>query len=172
MSAAASGAIRPAYDQWPAYNVAIRSVLERLSDEQLLFSPSPNRWPVWAIAGHLACQRVFWLCDFAGEPGAELTPFQDAAINCPGDDDLENVLTAQQLADALDSTFRIVSHCLDTWTLESLREQVRRSWGAETRVHTRGWVIQRVFAHDLSHAAELNEVLGATGGPQIDLWNA
>ena len=38
-------------------------------------------------------------------------------------------------------------------------------WG-----HMRGWVIQRVFAHDVYHCAELNEALGIAGLPQIDLW--
>ena len=48
---------------------------------------------MWATVGHLACQRVFWLCDFAGDPGAETTPFTNAVYHCPGDDDLDHVLT-------------------------------------------------------------------------------
>ncbi len=43
-----------------------------------------------------------------------------------------------------------------------------RSWPG---AHRRGAVIQRVFAHDVSHITELNEALGAAGLPQIDLWN-
>jgi hypothetical protein len=31
--------------------------------------------------------------------------------------------------------------------------------------------IQRVFAHDISHIAELNEALGIAGLPQVDLWD-
>ena len=42
--------------------------------------------------------------------------------------------------------------------------------GGPDRVHTRGWVLQRVFSHDVYHCAELNEALGALGLPQIDLW--
>jgi hypothetical protein len=38
-------------------------------------------------------------------------------------------------------------------------------------IHTRGAVIQRVFSHDVNHAAELNETLGVAGLRQIDLWN-
>ena len=37
-------------------------------------------------------------------------------------------------------------------------------------MHTRGWVIQRVFSHDVYHTAELNEALGIAGLAQIDLW--
>ena len=85
-------AIRPAYSKWPWYNRQIREVVGALTDEQLALRPSPERWPMWATVGHAACQRVFWLCDFAGEPGAETTRFTDAANNCPGDDDLDHVL--------------------------------------------------------------------------------
>jgi hypothetical protein len=38
-------------------------------------------------------------------------------------------------------------------------------------VHTRGSVLQRVFAHDVYHVAEVNETLGRAGLLQIDLWD-
>ena len=77
---------------------------------------------------------------------------------------------AAALVEALDATFRIVEHCLDRWTLDMLDEEIRRRWDAEERVHLRGWVIQRVFAHDVYHCAELNETFGIAGLPQIELW--
>ena len=161
--------IRPAYSVWPQYHRRLRDVVAAMTDEQLAIHPSPERWPLWATVGHLACQRVFWLCDFAGEPGAETTPFTNAAYDCPGDDDLEHVLSADQLVGTLDSSLRIVESCLDRWTVGMLDEELRREWD-DSWVHTRGWVIQRVFAHDISHCAELNETLGRAGLPQIDLW--
>ena len=54
--------------------------------------------------------------------------------------------------------------------MSAFDEEVRRTGGAETRVHTRGWVLQRVLAHHISHTAEANETLGTAGRPQIDLW--
>src|SRR5215218_1344905 len=110
--------IRPAFSNWPAYNRALRDVVAGLTAEQLAMQPSPERWPLWATIGHAACQRVFWLCDFAGQPGADTTRFTNAAHECPGDDDLEHVLTASDLVEALDSTFRIIEACLDGWALE------------------------------------------------------
>lgn len=111
-------AIRAAYSKWPDYNRQLREVVGALTEEQLAIQPSPERWPLWATVGHAACQRVFWLCDFAGEPGE------------PGAD------------------------------------------GTGTpRGRTRGAVIRRVFAHDIYHAAELNETLGINGLPQIDFWD-
>jgi hypothetical protein len=165
-----SQTIRPAYSSWPDYNRNFREVVVALTAEQLALQPTPDRWPLWATVGHAACQRVFWLCDVAGEPGADTTPFTDAGNNCPGDDDLEHVLSAEQLVAALDSTFRIVERCLDRWTLESLTEVIRHPEWDETWVHTRGAIIQRVFAHDVSHITELNETLGREGLRQIYLW--
>jgi hypothetical protein len=163
--------IRPAYSAWPKVNRRFRDVVATMTDEQLALRPSPERWPLWATIGHAACQRVFWLCDFAGEPGAETTPFTSAANNCPGDDDLEHVLSANALALALDSTFVIVERCLERWTLEMLGEEIRHLEWDGSWVHSRGAVIQRVFSHDISHIAELNETLGVHGLSQVELWD-
>ncbi len=163
--------IRPAYSKWPYYNAQLRDTVAALTDEQLAITPTPERWPMWATIGHLACQRVFWLCDAVGEPGAETTPFTNAGNDCPGDDDLEHVLGPQQLAGALDSTFRIVEARLDSWTLDMLGEEVRHPEWDPDWVYTRGSILQRVFAHDVYHSAELNEMLGRAGIAQMDLWD-
>jgi hypothetical protein len=162
--------IRPAYSEWPTFNRRLRDVVAAMTAEQLAIQPAPGRWPLWATVGHLACQRVFWLCDYAGEPGAETTRFTNAGWDCPGDDDVEHVLSPADLVEALDATFRIVEGCLDRWTFDMLEVEIRREAFGPDRVHTRGWVIQRAFAHDVHHCAELNETLGAAGLPQIDLW--
>jgi hypothetical protein len=162
--------IRPAYSEWPTFNGRLRDVVAAMTAEQLAIQPAPDRWPLWATVGHLACQRVFWLCDYAGEPGAETTRFTNAGWDCPGDDDLEHVLSPAELVEALDATFRIVEGCLDRWTYDMLEVEIRREEFGPDRVHTRGWVIQRAFAHDVHHCAELNEALGAVGLPQIDLF--
>ena len=127
--------IRPAYSVWPKYNRCLREVVGAMTEEQLATRPSPDRWPLWATVGHTACQRVFWLCDFAGEPGAETTPFTNAAYGCPGDDDLDHRLDAEALVEALDSSFRIVESCLDRWTFDMLDEVMRRRWDTEEWVH-------------------------------------
>ena len=156
---------------WPQYQQRLRDVVAGLTDRDLAIQPSPDRWPLWATVGHTACQRVFWLCDFAGEPGAETTRFTDAGHDCPGDDDLEHVLSATELVEALDSTFRIVEGCLDRWSLEMLDEELRRpEWGPDW-IHTRGSVLQRVFSHDVWHIAQVSEALRAVGLPQVDLWD-
>jgi uncharacterized damage-inducible protein DinB len=163
--------IRPAYQMWPQYQQRLRDAVASLTEEQLAIQPSPERWPLWATIGHLACQRVFWLCVFGGESGVETTPFPNSAFHCPGDDDLDDVWSADRLAGALDATFRIVESCLDAWTLEILDEEIRRPEWDASWVHTRGSVLQRVFSHDIWHTAEVNEAPGTAGLPQIDLWD-
>jgi hypothetical protein len=163
--------IRPAYSKWPDHDRRLRDLVAGLTDAQLAIQPARGRWPLWATIGHAACQRVFWLCDFAGEPGAETTRFTNAGHDCPGDDDLVHVLDAAALVEALETTFRIVEGCLDRWTLGMLDEVLRRPEWDDSWVHTRGAVIQRVFSHDIYHIAELNEALGIAGLPQVDLWD-
>ena len=162
--------VRPAFSAWPRVNARLREVIAGLSEEQLAVRPEPDRWPLWSSLGHLACRRVFWLCDFAGAPGAETTRFTNAAYDCPGDDDLEHVLSGADLVEAVDSTFRIVETCLDTWTLEMLTEEVDHPDWPGDWAHPRGFAIERVFSHDIWHLAELNESLGRAGIAQVDLW--
>jgi uncharacterized damage-inducible protein DinB len=162
--------IRAAFSKWPDYNRRLRDVVAATTEEHLAIQPAADRWPLWATLGHMLCQRVFWLCDFAGESGAATTRFTNAGYDCPGDDDLEHVLSPSDLLEALDSTFRIVERCLDTWTVASLDEVLRRPEWDESWVHTRGAVIQRVFSHDVYHVADVNGTLGAAGLPQVELW--
>jgi hypothetical protein len=162
--------IRPAFGTWALYNERLRDTVAAMTEEQLALQPSPERWPAWATIGHTLCQRVFWLCDLAGEPGADTTRFTNAAFDCPGDDDLEHVLGSADLVEAIDATYRIVDGCLERWTIGALDEVITHPEWGEDRTHTRGWVIQRVFSHDVYHCAELNETLSAAGLPQIDLW--
>jgi hypothetical protein len=141
-----------------------------LTEDELALRPSPDRWPLWASIGHLACQRVFGLCDVAGAPGAAASPFPNAGFDCPGDDDLEHVWTAEQLVDALDRTFTIVDWCLDNWTIEALEEVVVHEDDPD-RTRPRGVTLQRSYAHDIWHVAELNEALGVLGLEQIAFWD-
>ena len=163
---------RAAYGAWPPLTASMTEAVAGRSDDDLATPVAPDRWPLWAVIGHLACQRVFWLCDFAGEPGADATPFTNAAWSCPGDEDLDNVLNAEQLVRALTSTFAIVDRVLDTWSLESLGQEIDRSDLEPGWVHTRGFVIERVHSHDLWHAAEANEILTRLGRAPIEPWGS
>ena len=163
--------VRTAFDMWPQYNRRLREIIGAMSAEQLAIRPSPDRWPIWATVGHTAGGRAYWICDVLGEPGAETTPF------APGwehgwEDDLDHPRGAGELVDALDSTFRLVEHCLEGWTFDMLADPITRDYFGNLQVHTRGSILQRLFTHDAYHCGELSQTLGIHGLPQIDLWRA
>jgi hypothetical protein len=54
-------------------------------------------------------------------PALRPRAFTNAAFDCPGDDDLEHVLSSPDLVEAIDDTFRIVDGCLDRWTIDHAR---------------------------------------------------
>lgn len=162
--------IRPFYDMWPQYNRRLRDVIGAMTAEQLVIRPSPERWPIWATVGHTAGVRVYWLCDVIGEPGAETTLFPGSANGVGWEDDLDHPRTAEELVEALDSTWRLIEGCLDRWTPDMLADQINRDFNANHQQHTRGSILQRLFSHDAYHCGELSQTLGIAGLPQIDLW--
>jgi len=154
---------------WPQYNRRLREVIGAMSAGQLAIRPSADRWPIWATVGHTAGARVYWLCDVIGEPGAETTPFLDAATT-GWEDDLDHPRSADELVEALDSTWRLIEGCLDRWTPDMLADEFHRDFGGKPQVHSRGSILQRLSYHDSYHCGELSQTLGIHGLPQIDLW--
>ncbi|HET9520516.1 MAG TPA: DinB family protein [Candidatus Limnocylindrales bacterium] len=161
--------IRPFYDRWPQYNRRLTEIVAAMTDQQLAIRPAPDGWPIWAIVGHTAAARVYWLCGVVGEPGAETTPFADP--NGEGwEDDLGHPRSAAELVGALETTWAIVDRCLDRWTPESLQDTVERVYGDQRQVHSRASIVQRLLTHEAYHCGELSLTLGIHDLPQIDLW--
>jgi uncharacterized damage-inducible protein DinB len=160
------------FEGWQTYNERIVEVVRDLSPEQLSVHPGPERWPIWATVGHTAGARVYWLCAMLGEPGAETTPFtiSDLERGFGWEDDLDTPRTAAELTEALESSWRIISGCLERWTPDTLFERFERQADKETQVHTRQSVLIRLLSHDAYHSGELSQTLGIHGLPQIDLW--
>ena len=154
---------------WPQYNRRLRDVVTAMSEEQLAVRPSEDRWPIWATVAHTAAGRVYWLCHVIGEPGAETTPL-DPSWEEGWEDDLDHPRSADELVEALDTTFAIVEGCLDRWTPDMLADKIEREYGGTTQVHTRSSILQRLLTHDAYHCGELSQTLGIHGLPQIDLW--
>jgi uncharacterized damage-inducible protein DinB len=164
--------IRPFYDKWPQYNHRLREVIGDMSAEQLAIRPAEDLWPIWATVGHTAGARPYWLCYVLGEPGAETTPFADAGNDVGWEDDLDRPRSADELVEALDSTWLIVEGCLDRWRPDMLAIEFDRVYAGNHQRHTRGSILQRLFSHDAYHCGELSQTLGIHGLPQIDLWRA
>ena len=161
--------IRAPYSMWPQYNRRLRDVIAEMSDDQLAIRPAPDLLPIWATVGHTASMRAYWLCDVAGEPGADRTPVWNGET-VDWADDLDRPRSADELVEALDTTFRIVEDCLDRWTPDMLQDNVTREYGGASQVHTRGSILQRILTHEAYHCGELSQTLGIHRLPQIDLW--
>lgn len=140
-----------------------------MSPEQLQVRPAPHLWPIWATAAHLALTRVYWLCVFLGEPGAERTPFTDSARE-GWEDDLDHPRRPDELVFALESSWAIVARCLERWTPEMLDAEFERERDGRIQVHTRQSVLMRLITHDASHAGEISQTLGMHGLKELDLW--
>jgi uncharacterized damage-inducible protein DinB len=163
--------IRLFFDQWPTYNQRVIEVVGAMTSEQLAIRPAPSRWPVWATAGHMAGMRVYWLCDVLGEPGEETTPWPVGGSGLLWEDVEDHPRTAEELVGALESTWRLVDRCLDSWTPEMMGDRFSREMDdGHLQWHTRTSVLQRMFSHDAYHCGELSQTLGIEQMPQIDLW--
>jgi uncharacterized damage-inducible protein DinB len=166
-----TGSIRPFYADWAGYNRRLVEGLAACSPETLaLRAPRSDHWPIWAIAGHMAGTRVFWLCEVFGEPGAEGTPFGDDA-RIGWEDDLTRPRSGAELEHALTSTWDIVDGCLRRWTPETLGESVRRDEpDRPPEFHTRQSILLRMISHEAYHLGEINVALSSNGREPIDPW--
>ena len=167
--------LRPFYADWAGYNRRTIEGIRRLSEADLALPVLSVRdggggpWPIWAVAGHTAATRVFWLCDVFGEPGAENTPFEGET---PGwEDDLSHPRTAEELAGAWETTWAVIEGCLARWTPETIDQETRRDEaGRPPEFHTRQSILLRMISHEAYHLGEINLTLGANGREPIDPW--
>jgi uncharacterized damage-inducible protein DinB len=161
--------VRAFYDRWPQYNQRLVETIAPLADEQLALRPSPDHWPVWALVGHLAGTRVYWLCAVAGESGHEATPWPDLPEE-GWEDDLTHPRSAAELVGALKTTFAIIDRVLDDWTPDMLVTTVERSYGDVRQVHSRGSILQRMLTHDAYHDGEISVALGSHDIEPVYIW--
>jgi uncharacterized damage-inducible protein DinB len=161
--------IAPFYEGWRLTNERLVDTIAELSPEQLEARPAPHLWPIWATTAHMAAARVYWLCVFLGEPGAERTPFTDSASE-GWEDHLDHPREANELVFALESSWAIVAGCLERWTPEMLDAEFRRERDGKIQVLTRQSVLMRLITHDASHAGEISQTLGVHGFKELDLW--
>ncbi|MEK6206395.1 MAG: DinB family protein [Chloroflexota bacterium] len=164
------GSITPFYGDWGMYNRRLVNAIRSLSDEQLKLRATPNYWPIWAIAAHTAGARVYWLCGVFEQSGAERTPFIDPLSGFGWEDDESTPRGSDEIVMALESSWKIVERCLETWTPEMLGEKFTREMRGKTQIHTRESVLMRLITHDAYHTGEISLVLGMHGISEIDFW--
>ncbi len=152
------------------YNARLVGAIRSLSTEQLGLRAKADTWPIWAIAGHTAGARVYWLCGVFKERGAETTPFTDPLSGYGWEDDESTPRSATELLTALESSWAIVERCLGTWTPAMLGEVFTREIGGKTQRHTRQSVLMRIITHDAFHTGEISQILGMHGHTEVDFW--
>lgn len=165
------------FGDWRLYNDLMVNALQAMSgDELALRAPSGDEssstsWPIWAIAGHTAGTRVYWLCHVAGLPGAGSTPFTDPT-GVGWEDDLRHPRSASELVAAWRTTWAVVEGALAAWTPATVDEPVARGREGDARHFTRRSLIIRLITHEAYHAGEIAVVQGLHGRTPIDLWPA
>lgn len=164
-----SKSVAPFYAGWRTMNARIADAVSSLSAAELAWSGAAQMWPVWAVVGHLAGARVYWLCHVLNEPGVETTPFTDPQVGW--EDDPARPRGADELVAALGSSWAIVEGCLDRWTPAMLAVEFPRERGGAIQLHSRQSILLRLLTHDASHAGEVSQILGAHGREAIDLWS-
>jgi uncharacterized damage-inducible protein DinB len=157
------------YEGWSKANAHLVDRIGQLGADALELRAAPESWPVWAIVGHLAGTRVYWLCGVIGEAGAGSTPFSDP-LGQGWEDRLDARRESHELITAVQSSWRIVESCLDRWTPAMLGETFTRELNGSVQLHTRQSVLTRLLTHDAYHSGEVSLILGTNGMEGIDLW--
>jgi uncharacterized damage-inducible protein DinB len=157
------------YEGWRRVQDRLVTRLPELASEQLGLRATAESWPVWAIVGHVAMVRVYWLCIVCGEPGVETTPFRDPA-NDGWEDHLDEPRDSGELLRAVQTSWSIVESCLERWAPDELDVAFTRRRDGEIQRHTRQSVLTRLLMHDSFHSGEISLLLGEHGLPSLDPW--
>jgi uncharacterized damage-inducible protein DinB len=162
--------VRASYADWADYNRRFTETVRRMDPADVAIRvPGSEDWPIWAVVGHMAGMRVYWLCVVAGEAGADSTPFPDAGG--PGwEDDLERPRTVDELVGALEATWQVIDATLERWTPPMLSETVERDGSRGRQRHARQSILLRLLYHEAYHAGEINVALKANGRELFDPW--
>lgn len=162
------------YADWRLYNELIVEAFRGMQAEELALTAgsddprSSTNWPIWAIAGHTAAMRVYWLSRVLGVPGEEGTPFR--AMDDGWEDHLDQPRSADELVDAWVTTWRIVDNALRTWTPEMLDEPMSRETDGSGPRLTRRSILLRMIFHEAFHVGEIAVIQASHGRVPIDLW--
>ncbi|MDQ2943995.1 MAG: DinB family protein [Candidatus Dormibacteraeota bacterium] len=161
--------VTPVYEGWAKCQAQLVNRLKKLGPQEVQLKASPDGWPIWAIVGHLAGARVYWLCGVFKEAGAETTAFPDP-LGEGWEDRLGVPRSPEELLFAVESSWRIVESSLERWTPEMLGETFSRERAGELQLHSRHSVLTRLVMHDAFHCGETSIILGMRGLPSMDPW--
>ena len=162
---------------WESYQGKFAVAIAGLTDEQMLLRAAPGLRSIGELLAHMIAARAGWFHVELGMGGEEflpiatwdMSPEERAEASNWRDVDAPSP-SADELREALRSTWTLVRNSLDIWTPEQLTETVHSgSPGNERKIFVRGWVVYHVLEHDLHHGGELGLSLGMHGLPAPDL---
>lgn len=155
--------LRFVYNGWDGYNRALVLATGPLTQDQLAFRVGSDMRAVGELIWHIASGRVDWFKRIDA-PGSSELERQIAERNASGE-----VLTAPELVDWLNRTWKMVEATLDQWTVDDLSVTFRHPYQGKTYAVSRQWVIWRILLHDVHHGGQLSEVLAAEGIEPLEL---
>ncbi len=143
-----------AFESWQDYQEALKQAIAPLTEEQLQRRLMPGLRTPGEIAEHIVYGRARWLHHTLGEAVAELRPL----IRWAEADDPPH--TAAEIVHGLELTWRfITAYLMGGSATDPIPE-------AEVPIRQTIWGL---LDHDLPHAGELSQLLGADGLPGFEI---
>ena len=153
--------LRAVYAGWEADHHHLVSLIGSLTQEQLALRASPQLRTVSALASHIVAARArmtHWILREGVEELDALAYWDGADRPAP-----PVIRAAAELADGLETTWRIIGASLQRWTVADLADTIEWEYHGETTQFTRGQVIWNLVRHDYHHGGEIMLTLGARG---------
>src|SRR4051812_12484583 len=122
------------YENWKEYMDTVKVAIAPLSAEQLDLRAAPQERSVGELARHIVGARLDWFQGFMGEDSEEIAPY--ARWNEP--DVL--TLTAADLVEGFDVSWRFMAERLEVWTPADMRQTFPLEWRGQHYDLTRSWV--------------------------------
>jgi uncharacterized damage-inducible protein DinB len=154
-------ALADVYVGWKADQRRLVSLIGSLPQEQLALRAAPHLRTVSALASHIVASRArmtHWILR-EGDGVLDALAYWDGA-----DQPAPPVIRlAAELADGLETTWRVISASLHRWTVADLADAIEWTYHGETSQFTRGQVIWNLVRHDYHHGGEIMLTLGVHG---------
>ena len=138
------------FGQWQAVRKGLVQALDKLTDEQLMFTPREGLWPIGTVASHIAETDELWLRYFIHGKYPDSWDGWDVA----------HYHTISAVKDLLAETHQRTEQWLDTLSNDDLDREVALPWGS---VISLGWCIWHVLEHEIHHRGEIYLMLGLLG---------
>jgi len=139
------------FRQWETVRTGLYEALDKLTDEQLGFTPREELRSIGEIAGHMAGTEEHWLRYYMRNQWVPEDGPQYGLAQCP---------TVSALKAALAEVHDRTLAWLPTLSATDLDQVAKLPWGGQASV---GWCLWHVLEHEIHHRGELYLMLGLLG---------